>query len=234
MTSRRILAGAVCSLALLATACSSESSSPGTTTTTTTVAETTTTVAATTTTVAATTTTVAETTTTAAPTTTTPKPVAGLTLSANGLGPALFDADADGVVSYVSSILGAPTEDSGWQAPTDVLATCPGTSVRLVNWNDLALFLTDDVSGVRHFGGYSYGPAFGDTINPYGLATDAGVAVGTTVAVLRGAYPTVTILPDDGTFGPTFALDSGISGVLTGVTDADTVRSFSAGIGCGE
>lgn len=233
MTTRRVLLVSVCMAALLAAACSDESSSSGTTTTS--VATTTTTVAATTTTVAATTTTQSSTTTsTPASTTTTIKPVLGLQLSPTGLGDALFDADADGVVEYVNSILGIPTTDSGWIDPVATGTACPGDEVRFVDWKDLSLFFTDDGSGVRHFASFTYGPAFGSAIAPYGLATDAGVGVGSTVASLRAAYPAVVVNPDDGFTGPSFQIEDGLYGFLTGTDDTDTIISFVGGFGCGE
>ncbi len=223
----------VCAVALLAAGCSDESSSPGTTTTT---AAPTATVAETTTTVAATTTAPATSTTTSTPasTTTTIKVVIGLALSATGLGDALFDADADGVVEYVNSILGIPTTDSGWIDPVATGAVCPGNEVRFVDWKDLSLFFTDDGSGVRHFASFTYGPAFGSTIAPYGLATDAGVGVGSTVASLRAAYPAAAVNPDDGFTGPNFQIEDGLYGFLTGADDTDTIISFVGGFGCGE
>lgn len=235
MTTRRLPIALACLTVLLVAACSDETSSPGTTTT---AAETTTTVAETTTTVAETTTTVAKTTTTVAEsTTTTIAAVEGLTLSAAGAGDALFGADSEGVIEYVSSILGAPVTDTGWQDPMSVGPACPGSEIRLVNWNDLSLFFTDEspyASAVRHFAAFTYGPAFGPTINPFGLATDAGIGVGSTVAQIRSAHPSASINADDGFSGSTFALGDGLYGFLTGVTDADTVTAIAAGSGCGE
>lgn len=224
----------VCMAAVLAAGCSDESSSSGSTTTSV-ATTTTTTIAATTTTEAATTTTQSSTTTsTPASTTTTIKPVLGLQLSPTGLGDALFGADADGVVDYVNSILGIPTTDSGWIDPDATGTACPGHEVRFVDWKDLSLFFTDDGSGVRHFASFTYGPAFGSTIAPYGLATDAGVGVGSTVASLRAAYPAVVVNPDDGFTGPSFQIEDGLYGFLTGTDDTDTIISFVGGFGCGE
>ncbi|MEQ1701504.1 MAG: hypothetical protein ABMA25_15455 [Ilumatobacteraceae bacterium] len=233
MTSRRIPLTLACSAVLFVAACSDETSSPGTTTT----IATTTTVAETTTTVAETTTTVAETTTTETVlTTTTLAPVEGLMLSGAGLGDALFGADDEGVIAYVTSILGAPDTDTGWIDPATIGA-CPGTEVRLVDWNDLALFFSDESSyatGVRHFAAFTYGPAFAATIDPFGLASEAGIGVGSTVAQLRATYPDAAINADDGFSGNTFAISGGLYGFLTGVTDADTITEIVAGNGCGE
>jgi hypothetical protein len=233
MTSRRTLVGLVCAAVLVAGGCSDESSSADTSTT---AAATTTTAPATTSTVAPTTTSTTSTTSTTVPaiTTTTIAKVKGLPLSASGLGDALFDADADGVVDYVNSILGIPTTDSGWVDATANGIGCPGTEIRFVDWNDLSLFFTDDTTAVRHFAAYTYGPAFGATISPYGLATDAGIGVGSTVAELRAAYPAVNVAPEDEFSGPSFEIEVGLRGVLTGTADTDIILSFVGGFGCGE
>ena len=167
-------------------------------------------------------------------TTTTIKKVRGLPLSAAGLGDALFDADADGVVDYVNSILGIPTTDSGWLDATANGIGCPGTEIRFVDWNDLSLFFTDDVTSIRHFAAYTYGPAFAANISPFGLATDAGIGVGSTVGELRAAYPTAIVLPEDEFTGPNFEIEAGLRGVLTGTDDSDVILSFVGGFGCGE
>lgn len=219
--------------ALVAAGCSDESSSANTTTS---VAATTTTAVAATTTVAPTTTSTTSTISTTVPaiTTTTIAKVKGLPLSAAGLGDALFDADADGVVDFVNSILGIPTTDSGWVDATANGVGCPGTVIRFVDWNDLSLFFTDDITAVRHFAAYTYGPAFAAAISPYGLATDAGIGVGSSVAELRAAYPAVNILPEDEFSGPSFEIEAGLRGVLTGTADTDVILSFVGGFGCGE
>ncbi|MFM2077479.1 MAG: hypothetical protein RJA49_1369 [Actinomycetota bacterium] len=162
----------------------------------------------------------------------------GLGLSDQGLGDVLFGAEADGVVDYVSTILGAPTNDSGWVDPLTIGAACTGTTVRFVAWNDLSLFFTDDspvATGLKHFAGYTYGPAVGDAaIEPFGLTTDSGVGVGATVEFLRATYPKVQVSPGDDIGGPGFFISEGLSGFLTGTSNADTIMSFVGGYGCGE
>lgn len=167
-------------------------------------------------------------------TTTTIAKVRGLQLSSAGLGNALFDADADGVVDYVNSILGIPTTDSGWLDAAANGIGCPGAEIRFVDWNDLSLFFTDDITAIRHFAAYTYGPAFAVNISPFGLATDAGIAVGSTVAELRAAYPAAIVLPEDEFSGPSFEIEAGLRGVLTGIADTDVILSFVGGVGCGE
>jgi hypothetical protein len=158
-------------------------------------------------------------------------------LRPNGLGDAAFGAEPEGVVAYVSAIIGAPTVDTGWVDPLSIGA-CPGTEFRQVFWGDLVLQFSDQSSvttGRRHFFSYVYGPAFVQGhITPAGLKTDAGIGVGSTVAELMGTYPAVVINPGDSFSGPNFFVNNGLAGFLTGSTPADTVTSILGGQGCGE
>ncbi|MGZ4673737.1 MAG: hypothetical protein ACXV8K_13835 [Ilumatobacteraceae bacterium] len=204
------------------------------TTTSTIAAATTTTTPATTSTSTSTTSTTS--TSTSTTTTTTVAPGADLVLRANGLGDAVFGAEPEGVVAYVSAIIGAPTVDTGWVDPLSVGA-CPGTEFRQVFWGDLVLQFSDQsnvTTGRRHFFSYVYGPAFGATIAPAGLKTEAGIGVGSTVADLSGTYPSVVINPGSDLGGPNFLINDGLAGFLTGVSPTDTVTSVLGGQGCGE
>lgn len=157
-------------------------------------------------------------------------------MSENGLGTAVFGADADGVVTYVQSIIGRSSTDSGWVDPS-TFGACPGTEVRIVTWHDLSLFFSDDsaaATGRRHFMSYIYGPAFASEINPLGLRTDAGIGAGSTVGALRGTYPAAVINESDDISGPTFFIVDGLFGFLSGVADTDVVTEFVGGFGCGE
>lgn len=213
-------------------------SAPTTTTPRTTVAPTT--VAPTTaapTTVPATTSTTSTTTTTVAPsTTTTIPPGAALVLRDNGLGSAAFGADPDGVIDYITSIVGRPTADSSWIDPLS-LGACPGTEIRTVTYGDLQLFFSDEstvASGRRHFFSYVYGPPFGVTINPAGLATDAGISVGSAVLELRNTYPTAEVFPGDATSPATFSITAGLAGLLSSADDTGAITEVQGGFGCGE
>ena len=170
-------------------------------------------------------------------TSTTVAPGAELVLRNNGLGDAAFGADPEGVIAYVSSIIGNPTVDTGWVDPLSVGA-CPGTELRQVFWGDLTLQFSDEssvTSGRRHFFSYVYGPSFVEgQIAPAGLKTDAGIGVGSTVAELTATYPSAVINPGDDFGGPNFFVNDGLAGFLTGVTPTDTVTSVLGGQGCGE
>jgi hypothetical protein len=165
-------------------------------------------------------------------------PGAELILRPNGLGDAAFGADPDGVIAYVSSIIGPATVDSGWIDPlSGGSCTGTGTEIRTVTWGDLQLFFGDVSSvatGRRHFFSYVYGPSFGVAIAPSGLRTEAGIGVGSTVADLTGTYPTATVNPANDFGGPNFSVNDGLAGFLTGVTATDTVTSVLGGQGCGE
>jgi hypothetical protein len=174
---------------------------------------------------------------TSAPDTTIPAPGEPLTLTADGLGSALFGADAAGVIRYVTSFLDAPTSDTGWVDPIGIGA-CPGTEARIVSWGDLALFFSDEstvAQGFRHFNSYRYGPPFGARIDPYGLRTEGGVRVGDPVAIFVATYPEANIVePQDEGFAPTFEIEEGLTGSFTSTGEGGVVQEFIGGFGCGE
>jgi hypothetical protein len=149
----------------------------------------------------------------------------------------MFGVEAEAVISYVTAILGPPTADSGWADPNSAFGVCPGTEVRGVTWGDLLLLFSDEsgvASGRRHFFSYTLGPAFGASITPAGMATPEGIAVGSTVAALKSAYPGVYVYGGDDVFGPYFVVGESLTGFLTGDSDADTVQSVIGGVTCGE
>ena len=231
MRTRHLLAvGLLAPVALVA--CGSDS--PGSTTTTSwPVVTTTTSVPETTSTVAST----SSTSSTSSTTSTTMPAAVDLEVSSEGLGNAAFGAGVDGVLAYIKAILGEPTADSGWIDPTSTGATCAGTEVRFVTWNDLVLTFGDVspyAEGFRHFSGYTYGPAFGPLIDPYGMQTEGGIAVGDSVIDLKTVYPGVTVNGADEMAGPSFFIEEGLFGFLTGTGDDDMIISFVGGSGCGE
>jgi hypothetical protein len=239
MTSRRVLAGlTIGAFVLTMSACSSDQHSNDTLPPTTTgVSDTTLPGPA----GSSTTTSSSSTTsTTIGPTTTssTIPAVQGLGLSAQGLGDVLFGADPDQTVSYVQSILGKPTSDSGWKDPLTAGTSCPGTTIRIVDWHDLSLFFTDQspaAQGIRHFASYTYGPELAPgQPNPYGLTTANAIGLDSTVKQLKAAYPLAKVNPGDQVSGPTFVIEQGLSGFLTGTKTTDTIMSFVGGYGCGE
>ena len=199
----------------------------------TTVAETTstTTTAAPTTTVAPTTT--EETTTTVASSTTVADPaVSELLLSGDGIGTAGFGADPDGVIEYLNSYFGPPSNDTGWIDPVEI-GSCPGKELRLVSWGVLSLQFGDVsevVQGRRHFFAYSYGEQGEIGRAPVGLQTTRGVMIGSRVVDVRAAYPAATINPEDDFTPPLFLVNPSLRGYLTGVEDdaAEIMKNLEA------
>ena len=230
MMPRRSLALVVTAAALALAACSADS--PG--------AATTSSAAVTTVTDATTSSTDSPTTTSTEPTTTTTTThllVLGLEMSSEGLGARLFGDDGEAMVASVAAILGDADEDSGWMNTQAEGLACPGTEVRFVRWHDLTLTFSDEspyASGSRHFAAYTYGPAAGAEIEPWGLQTIDGLGVGSTVEDLQGLYPEAVVHPSDELSGPSFYIEEGLRGFLTGTEPTDQVISFVGGYGCGE
>ncbi|MBS32249.1 MAG: hypothetical protein CL445_07475, partial [Acidimicrobiaceae bacterium] len=173
------------------------------------------------------------------PTTTIPEPlgVAELILTAGGLGEAAFGSEPDAVISYVSSILGSPTEDSDWTTPETFL--CAGTVIREVNWGVLSLVFGDEsssASGRPHFMSYTYGliDRLGD--EPQGLVTSEGLTISNTVATLLDRTDARLDEGDEELeIPPSFFYDRDpfpVTGLLTGTSDEDVVLVILGGSGC--
>lgn len=160
--------------------------------------------------------------------------MAGLDLAPDGLGGESFGAEAEGVISYVVSILGPPTEDSGWY--DFVGGACGASEGRYVSWRDLQLEFLDAspaTTGLRHFSGYRYGSAAGPVIDPFGPSIDGEVTVGDTVDELLAIYPSTEIFADEETNSTVFQIVDGLGGSLTGSSGSDTIKSFLGGFRCG-
>jgi hypothetical protein len=202
-------------------------------TTSTTVAPATTTSSTTTTT---STTTTSTTTSIAQPSTTVADPaIEALELSGDGIGTAGFGADPDGVISFLASYLGPPTNDTGWVDPFTI-GLCPGTELRRVSWGVLTLLFGDASSvleGRRHFFGYTYGDQAEIGAEPVGLRTTRGVVIGSRVVDVRAAYPAADFFPEDDFFPPSFLVNDALRGFLTGVEDDATVTALIGGDDCG-
>ena len=156
-------------------------------------------------------------------------------MSADGLGEESFGAESTGVIGYVESILGSPTEDSGWYSPVGGEA-CGATEIRFVRWVDLTLLFADSspaATGLRHFMAYTYGPASGAAVDPFGLSVDGGVSVGDTVDELLATYLGTPITFDEEVNSALFQIVDGLSGYATGVNGSDTIKSFLGGFLCG-
>lgn len=235
-----IAAGTAVSL-LAVTACSNDRAgsnlTPSSVVTTTTLVATTTTTTSTTipVTVAPTTstTTTAPTTTIAEPTTTTELPGATLPLRFDGVGDVRFGTEPDGVITYISGVLGAPTADSGWVGATAI--GCDGKLARQVFWNDLRLTFgdTSNVSAGRdHFFAWRYGPPGGTRIDPAGMATLLGLTVGSSIDDVQTSYPAAHIIAGDADTTPSAQLTDGLSAILSATGAQGIVTALLGGDNC--
>ncbi|NNE11703.1 MAG: hypothetical protein HKN41_05590, partial [Ilumatobacter sp.] len=130
-------------------------------------------------------------------TTTTTEPIAvqELLLRGDGIGSARFGAAPDGVIDYVTSILGGNTGDTGWVDPL-TFAVCDGEVARRVDWGVLSLLfsdLSDFANGRRHFMGYEYGRVGQIGDDPVGLRTPGGTTLGSRVVDLVADFPDAAI-----------------------------------------
>lgn len=180
------------------------------------------------------------TTTTLPPTTTTTEPlsVQELVLRIDGLGAARFGAAPEGVIDYVTSILGGNTGDTGWVDPF-TFAVCEGEVARRVDWGSLSLLfsdISDFAQGRRHFIGYEYGRIGQVGDEPVGLRTPGGTTLGSRVVDLLAEFPEAAINQgeEDINIPPNFYVNNYFYGLLTGVETDDFVTVMFGGYGCGE
>jgi hypothetical protein len=159
-----------------------------------------------------------------------------LPLNPDGLGLVSFGDEPEAVIEAVTEVLGTPSDDTGWSEPLSISA-CPGTEVRRVEWSALALFFGDEsavATGTRHLFAYAYGTVEDLEAEPAGLATPEGIGLGSTVAYLRAAYPSVVLEPGEtGVIEPSFFVDDNLSGRITGDADDDLVTVVIGGDPCG-
>ena len=180
----------------------------------------------------------ASTTSSTSSTTTTSVPKAAkLVVAADGLGDALFGAEPEQVISYVTAVIGPPSDDSGWiDASTDFPA-CPGNELRIVRWDDLRLLFSDESpygTARRHYFSYVVGPTDGTESQPFGVRTAERIGVGNTVGELRFTYP-ATELWVDPVRGPSFLVNGvpgGVEGTATDLGDDQFVTMVMAGPRC--
>jgi hypothetical protein len=175
-------------------------------------------------------------------TTTEPLMVQELILRGDGLGSAKFGAGPEGVIEYVTSVLGGNTGDTGWVDPftfADCGAGGAATRARRVDWGVLSLLFSDasDYAFERdHFMGYEYGRVGQIGDEPAGLHTTGNVGLGSRVIDLLAEFPEVAVNEGDEEVGiPTnFYVSDYFYGLLTGIADDDVVTVIFGGYGCGE
>ena len=182
-------------------------------------------------------------TTTAPPTATTPETVprpTELIFRPDGLGVVSFGDPPDLVIATIETLVGfAPTDDTGWADAFDVgFAVCPGTTVRLVDFEGLLVMFTDGglyaPEGTEQFFSYAYvrePPVIGP-------GPPEGINLGTTVEELLVLYPDAEMVPEDPRLGPSFFVTTPdpyplLFGSLSGVAPTDQIESIRGGTGCG-
>ena len=155
-------------------------------------------------------------------------------LESIGLGVATFGEPADTVVAALTTLLGEPTEDTGFVDPF-LIGTCATNELRRVSWDSLAVLFGDNgTPGSRQFFSYAYGDVTDLAAEPIGLFTPAGIGIGATVTDLRAAYPVVQIAAgEEGLFETSFFVDETLAGLLTGPADTDLVTVIFGGPFCG-
>lgn len=184
------------------------------------------------------------TTTTVPPTTTTTEPlsVQELLLRGDGIGSARFGAEPNGVISYVTSILGGNTGDTGWVDPF-AFADCGygglATVARRVDWGVLSLLFSDAsryATERQHFIGFEYGRVGQIGDEPVGLRTPGGVTLGSRVVDLLAEFPDASINEGERDLGipDNFYVSDVLYGLLTGTAADDVVTVIFGGNGCGE
>ncbi|MEZ5296850.1 MAG: hypothetical protein R2697_11445 [Ilumatobacteraceae bacterium] len=177
-------------------------------------------------------------------TTTTTEPVAvqELILRGDGIGSARFGAAPQGVVEYVTSVLGGNTADTGWVDPfafADCGAGGAATKARRVDWGVLSLLFSDASTYAldrEHFIGYEYGRVGEIGDEPVGLHTPGNVGLGSRVVDLFAEFPEASVNEGDEDVGipPNFYVSDVFYGLLTGTADDDFVTVIFGGYGCGE
>ena len=177
-------------------------------------------------------------------TTTTTEPLAlqELILRGDGIGSARFGAAPQGVVEYVTSVLGGNTGDTGWVDPfafADCGAGGAATKARRVDWGVLSLLFSDASTYAidrEHFIGYEYGRVGEIGDEPVGLHTPGNVGLGARVIDLFAEFPEASVNEGDEDVGipPNFYVSDVFYGLLTGTADDDVVTVIFGGYGCGE
>jgi hypothetical protein len=161
---------------------------------------------------------------------------APLVLTGNGVDASKFGDKFETVMSAMTTAHGAFDDDSLWEAqqsPCEGL----GTKERRVQWGSVVLVFSNGptefgAAGVEHFiSVYSE-----DAASPIpSIALDGKVLLDETVGGLRSRFPGVNIYTNE-LAGPSFQIrtagEGEINGIISGLTDKDTVVSFNEGLIC--
>lgn len=158
-----------------------------------------------------------------------------LVLEQDGLDAINFGAAPEETIAAISAVLGTPTKDTGVVESFSKYGTCPGDTVRGVEWKNFYVLFGDTVWGKNKFYGYGYTDIRdAEHISP--LYTAKGVTIGMSAAEMKEKYPKATIgewLPGQ----KAFTLERGASHdgrFLAGTLIDDKIYFLSGGIMCGE
>ena len=112
-----------------------------------------------------------------------------------------------------------------------------GRAARNTSWGDLTLTFGDQsgvTSGFDHFYSWAFGPPAGALLAPAGMATPAGISVGSTVTQVQAAYPASTVFAGDEVVASTISISEGLFGFVTTAEPDGIVTALLGGQGCGE
>jgi len=180
----------------------------------------------------------------------TPSEEARVVLDGGGLGIAALGDRPEDVIEALNGRYGSPVEDSDWiPAGESGFGICPGTLVRVVDYGQLAVAMSDGptdygAAGQRHLFAYTVAarnpddPAaeYGD-----GPQTAKGIGVGSTVLDLRAAFGGGLVVREgqNDPFGSNFVVTDAdgtelLYGSLTDATETGLVTTINGGQLCGE
>jgi hypothetical protein len=158
---------------------------------------------------------------------------ASIRLAPDGLGALVFGTAEAQVRTTLTQAFGPPDSDDTLPA-----GSCSSGATRSVSWGALHVLFGPDGSGRPTAVGWTYGTD--DPPATPALATAEQISFGSTLAQLRSAYGDRVEVTEDKASG-TVRLSVqgsrdqlGLSGLLTGTSDSDTVRALFAGSYCGD
>lgn len=164
-------------------------------------------------------------------TTTAGEVAAEIVLRGDGLGVVDLGATPDDAIAAVTTALGPPTRDTGWEASFSEYGTCPGDQIRGVEWDHLVLLFTD---GDTAYGTGQHLFTWRITGAPPALGTAVGLGYQATVADAEELYPgDVEHIEADDPF-PGFLTIAADGGSITAYLDGDVITNLEAGTPCGE
>jgi hypothetical protein len=181
--------------------------------------------------------------TTSSTTTTLPPPIGQVALTETGLvlqygtpaGLALrFGDEAELTIARIRLLIGLPNADTGWKRDD----RCEGSATRRVLWGDLELVFVKGAAGTGD-ASFTFQQWYVSTPgkSPFGVLTEEHVGIGTTVADLKRAYPSLRLAqpsPGDPAGLFTTKSDGGdlIEGVTTNTSQSGVVAQMWAGFAC--